>query len=163
MGRVFAYFRFANNAKYKNPGGLIDQAAECLAYAKREGVVISRLFHDDRTAGDFPLDDRLGFVELMAAIEPGDVVVVARLDRFGRDLRTVRGALRWIESKGGSVVSVASAGSELMAWVVSTLDLMDQFLQRFQDLEHILKRARTEEGALPRIFPPSQACPLPES
>jgi DNA invertase Pin-like site-specific DNA recombinase len=87
--------------------------------------------------------DRKALAKAMAALEPGDVLVVTRLDRLARSTRDLLNILDTIGRKGAGFKSLADT------WADTTTPhgrLMVTILAGLAELERELIRARTGEG-----------------
>ena len=74
---------------------------------------ISAWYSDEGVSGK--LMDRPGLGDALAALEAGDVLVVAKLDRLARDLITQEMLLREIRSRGAELVSCAEGEQAYLA------------------------------------------------
>jgi DNA invertase Pin-like site-specific DNA recombinase len=87
--------------------------------------------------------DRPQLAKLMAALEPGDVVVVTKLDRLGRSTREL---LDLIERIGKAGASFRSLGDPLWDTSSSQGRLLSTLLAAIAEFERELIRERTGEG-----------------
>ena len=71
--RLFGYARVSTNQQ------LLDLQIKRL---KDAGVKESRIFHDKATGSNL---DRAGLNNLLHKVEEGDVILITKLDRLGRD------------------------------------------------------------------------------
>ena len=87
--------------------------------------------------------DRAGLAKLMREVEPGDVVLVTRLDRLARSTRNLLNVLGALSEKGAMFRSLADP------WADTTTPhgrLMLTVLAGLAEFERELIRARTSEG-----------------
>jgi DNA invertase Pin-like site-specific DNA recombinase len=87
--------------------------------------------------------DRPQLAKLMAALQPGDVVVVTKLDRLGRSTRELLDLIEAI-SKGGA--AFRSLGDPLWDTSSSQGRLLSTLLAAIAEFERELIRERTGEG-----------------
>jgi DNA invertase Pin-like site-specific DNA recombinase len=87
--------------------------------------------------------DRPQLAKLMAALEPGDVVLVTKLDRLGRSTREL---LDLIERIGNAGASFRSLGDPLWDTSSSQGRLLSVLLAAIAEFERDLIRERTGEG-----------------
>lgn len=64
-------------------------------------------------SGSVPAQDRAGFSGLLAKLEAGDVLVVSKLDRLGRNAMDVRATVERLTSMGVRVHCLALGGVDL--------------------------------------------------
>src|SRR5262245_11676371 len=87
--------------------------------------------------------DRKALAKAIAALEPGDVLLVTRLDRLARSTRDLLNVLATVADKGTGFRSIADA------WADTTTPhgrLMLTVLGGLAEFERELIRARTDEG-----------------
>src|SRR5579883_756052 len=87
--------------------------------------------------------DRPQLAKLMAALEPGDVVLVSKLDRLGRSTREL---LDLIERIGKTGATFRSLGDPLWDTSSSQGRLLSTLLAAIAEFERDLIRERTGEG-----------------
>ena len=87
--------------------------------------------------------DRPQLAKLMAALKPGDVVVVTKLDRLGRSTREL---LELIERIGKAGASFRSLGDPLWDTSSSQGRLLSTLLAAIAEFERDLIRERTGDG-----------------
>lgn len=105
MPRTFAYCRVST----------IDQTTEnqmreisAAGFAVQPQRVIS-----ETVSGSVPAQERSGFKALLGKLETGDVVVVTKLDRLGRNAMDVRSTVEMLASQGVKVHCLALGGVDL--------------------------------------------------
>jgi DNA invertase Pin-like site-specific DNA recombinase len=89
------------------------------------------------------ITDRKALAKAIAALGPGDVLLVTRLDRLARSTRDLLNALDTISKAGAKFKSLADAWAD-----TSTMhgELMITILAGLATFERHLIRARTDEG-----------------
>lgn len=83
-----------------------DQSTEAQKHAISERYNVSEWFSDEATSGATKAIQRDGFKALYAFIRKGDTVVVAAIDRLGRDTVDVLETVEALQKKGVTVVSM---------------------------------------------------------
>lgn len=64
-------------------------------------------------SGAMPAMQRKAFIRLLDRLEPGDVLVVTKLDRLGRNAMDVQGTVNTLESRGVHLHCLALGGMDL--------------------------------------------------
>jgi DNA invertase Pin-like site-specific DNA recombinase len=99
-------------------GSLELQERRVLDYAAFKGLTISDglAFSDPDTSGGTPMLDRTGGRALLNRLKLGDVkhLIVAKLDRLGRNVRDALGVLEYCEEHG-IVLHIADFGGDAMS------------------------------------------------
>ncbi len=105
MARVFAYCRVSTaDQSPKN------QALEIKAAGFK---VESRRLVEESISGSVAATERPGFMKLVDRMEKGDVLVVTKLDRFGRNAMDVRATVELLAGHGLRVHCLALGGVDL--------------------------------------------------
>src|SRR3954453_8962006 len=79
---------------------------------KAAGLAIQpRRFIEESISGSVAAKERPGFIKLVDRMEPGDVLVVTKLDRLGRNAMGVRATVEQLASSGVRVHCLALGGS----------------------------------------------------
>lgn len=110
--RVFGYVRVSTGAQAESGLGLEAQREAIRAAAAKLGE-LSAVHEDAGLSGGLPLAERPGLLDAVSALEEGDVLLVARRDRLGRDVVNVALVEREVARRGARIVSAAGEGSEL--------------------------------------------------
>ena len=156
MSRVFAYARVSTTDQFTK-----NQVAE-IAAAGFE-VSPSRLI-TETVSGSVPAHQRPGFLKLLNKLEPGDVLIVTKLDRLGRNAMDVRATVEDLASMAvrvhclalGGVDLCSPAGKMTMAVIASVAEFeRDLLIERTQSG---LSRAKSEGRILgrPKALSPKQ-------
>ena len=105
MSRVFAYCRVSTT----------DQATQNQSMEiKTAGFAIeTRRLIEESISGSVAAKERPGFIKLIDRMEPGDVLVVTKLDRLGRNAMDVRATVEQLASLGVRVHCLALGGVDL--------------------------------------------------
>src|ERR1039457_6973108 len=105
MPRVFAYCRVST----------VDQSTQNQSMEiKAAGFVIeARRLIEENISGSVAAKERPEFVKLIDRMEQGDVLVVTKLDRLGRNAMDVRATIEQLASSGIRVHCLALGGVDL--------------------------------------------------
>jgi len=140
------YVRVSTDRQAENGLGLAQQEKSIRAYLRDRRVRPTRIFEDRGVSG--AVEDRPGLAELLAELRPGDVIVVARLDRLARDLLTQEFLLRDIRQRGGDLVSCSEAEADYLQDDPHdpTRKLVRQVLGAISEFERALIKLRLQRG-----------------
>ncbi|WP_175776627.1 recombinase family protein [Burkholderia anthina] len=135
MSRVFAYCRVST----------IDQSTE---NQRREieaaGFSIDgRRIVEEQISGSVAASERPGFVRLLDRLEAGDVLVVTKLDRLGRNAMDVRATVERLSDVGVRVHCLALGGVDLTS---AAGKMTMQVLAAVAEFERDLLIERTQAG-----------------
>src|SRR5207344_467275 len=120
--------------------GLEAQRASVVTAAGRLGLELTRTFVDAGTSGSLTIEDRPVLLDAVAALRRGDVLLVAKRDRLGRDVIAVAMIERLIAKRGARVVSAAGEGTDSDD---PSAVLMRRLIDSFAEYERALIAART--------------------
>lgn len=135
LGRTFAYVRVST------VGQTVDgQIHEITAsgFSLPEYRIVA-----ETISGSVPAMQRPEFVRLMDRLEPGDTLVVTKLDRLGRDAIDVSGTVSILADIPVKVYCLALAGTDLTS---SAGQLTMHVLNAVAQFERDLLRERTQAG-----------------
>jgi len=96
MSSVLAYVRVSTS----------DQSCDAQRHAIGERYMVSEWFSDEATSGATKALERAGFRALCSCAREGDIVVVAAIDRLGRDTVDVLETVALLQGKGVTVISM---------------------------------------------------------
>ena len=156
MSRVFAYCRVSTNEQTTdNQLREIDAAG----FAVQASRVVA-----ETVSGSVPTSERPGFGKLLDKLEAGDVLVVTKLDRLGRNAMDVRATVEALTGVGvrvhclalGGVDLTSAAGKMTMGVIAAVAEFeRDLLVERTQAG---LARAKAEGKALgrPSALSPAQ-------
>lgn len=102
-----------------------------------------RRWFTDSISGKVPAMQRPEFGRLMAFLEPGDTLVVSKLDRLGRDSLDVEATLRMLETMGVSVMVLQLGKTDLTS---TAGQLIRRILAAVADMERSMLVERTKAG-----------------
>ncbi len=135
MSRVFAYCR-------------VSTADQVTANQRQEieaaGFVLERhRIIEECISGSAPSSQRPGFMRLIDRLEPGDVLVVTKLDRLGRNAMDVRATVERLETNQVRVHCLALGGVDLTS---AAGKMTMQVIAAVAEFERDLLIERTQSG-----------------
>jgi putative DNA-invertase from lambdoid prophage Rac len=135
MSRVFAYCRVST----------LEQTTENqVLELKGSGFTIDpHRIVTESISGSMPAMERPQFARLVDRLEAGDVLVVTKLDRLGRNAMDVRATVERLEAKGIKVHCLALGGMDLTS---STGRMTMGVLAAVAEFERDLLIERTQSG-----------------
>src|SRR5690348_14536401 len=97
---AYAYLRVSGLGQVDGDGFTRQQEA-IVRHAAASGITIVKTFRDEGVSGTKELTDRPALLDLLVAVEDGDVrmVMIERLDRLARDLMTQENILGDLRKK----------------------------------------------------------------
>lgn len=135
MSRVFAYARVSTAPQ------LTENQREEI---ERAGYAIEpRRFIEEKVSGSVPALQREGFRKLLGRMEPGDTLIVTKLDRIGRDSIDVQQTVAQFEKDGMRLIVLQLGNLDLTS---SAGALMVKVLAAMADFERELIIERTQAG-----------------
>lgn len=111
--QVVGYVRVSTNEQAASGLGLAAQREAIESSATRLGLPVAEILSDAGVSGGLAVEDRPGLLDAVSLLGKGDVLLVARRDRLGRDVVNVALIERMIAKRGARVVSCAGEGSDL--------------------------------------------------
>lgn len=139
--RAVAYLRVSTDDQADAGNGLNAQRDACAAHAARIGAEPVGPFADEGVSGAAPLDKRPALMLALAELGPGDVLLVAKRDRLGRDPFVVAMIEAAARRSGGRVASAAGEGTDGDG---PTDVLMRRIVDAFAEYERLVIKARTK-------------------
>lgn len=135
MGRVFAYCRVSTHDQ--NPD---NQKLEI----KRAGFEVEpRRIVEEKISGSVPAMQRPGFARLIDRLEDGDILIVTKLDRLGRDAIDVQSTIKTLAELGIRIYCLALGAVDLTS---ATGKVTLGVLTAIAEFERDLLRERTHAG-----------------
>ena len=135
MSRVFAYARVSTVEQ------LTTNQREEIAAA---GYAIEpRRYIEEKVSGSVPASQRPGFARLLEKMEPGDTLIVTKLDRIGRDSIDVQQTVSRFAEQGMRLIVLQLGNLDLTS---SAGSLMVKVLAAMADFERDLIIERTQAG-----------------
>lgn len=124
------YLRVSTDQQTDSGLGLDAQREAVEKTAARLGLPLTNVFTDAGLSGALDLEDRPSLFAAVQGLKRGDVLIVAKRDRIGRDLVGVAMIERQIIRKGARVVSAAGEGTEgTDAGAVMQRQILDVFAE----------------------------------
>ena len=139
--RAIVALRVSTDDQAEAGNGMNAQLDACRAWAAREGCEVVGPFLDEGVSGAAPLDKRLGLMGALAEVGKGDVLIVAKRDRLGRDPFVIAMIEAAVKRAGGRVVSAAGEGTDGDG---PTDVLMRRIVDAFGEYERLVIKARTK-------------------
>jgi DNA invertase Pin-like site-specific DNA recombinase len=143
MTRAWIYGRVSSEDQRESGAGIAAGSDACRAFALRQGWEVGGEFTDEGVSGATGLDKRPALLEAITAMRKGDMLLVAKRDRLGRDPIAVAMIEAAVKRKGGRVVSAAGEGTESDD---PTAILMRRIVDAFSEYERLIIKARTKAG-----------------
>jgi DNA invertase Pin-like site-specific DNA recombinase len=136
---VYGYIRLSVARKDKNnpdaPQDSVEvQRAKIEGRASMDGWTVARYFEDPDVSGGTALADRQSGGELLKTLQPGDVVIAARLDRMFRDAADALVTLRDTIKPQGIKLVLLDIGNESVT-ENGTSKMLFQLLSLFAEWE----------------------------
>lgn len=135
MSRVFAYCRVSTNEQTTDNQELEIKSA---GFAIEPHRIVAECISGSCSAGE-----RAGFTKLLERLEPGDVLVVTKLDRLGRNAMDVRQTIERLADMGVKVHCLALGGVDLTS---AAGRMTMQVLAAVAEFERDLLIERTQAG-----------------
>jgi DNA invertase Pin-like site-specific DNA recombinase len=138
--RAIVYLRVSTDEQAESSLGLEAQVAACRATAERLKLAIASTFQDD-VSGGLPLARRPVLIDAIAALEPGDILLVAKRDRLSRGDALATGTIELaVQRAGARIISASGEGTE--SDDPSSI-LMRRLIDAFAEYERLIIKART--------------------
>lgn len=135
MSRTFFYCRVSTSSQFNE-----NQVQE----VKSAGFdVQANRVVEETISGSVPTSERPGFQKLLERIESGDVLIVTKLDRLGRNAMDVRQTVEQLAAIGIRVHCLALGGVDLTS-VAGKMTM--QVLSAVAEFERDLLIERTQQG-----------------
>jgi DNA invertase Pin-like site-specific DNA recombinase len=134
------YIRVSSEQQAESGAGMAAQRAAVEAFARKQGITLSAIHADEAISGAAGLEDRPGLAAAIGSLRRGDVLVIPKRDRLGRDMMTVLTIERAVQKRGAVILSADGVGNGEEA--------ADKFMRTVIDaaaaFERDLIRARTK-------------------
>jgi putative DNA-invertase from lambdoid prophage Rac len=135
MSRVFAYCRVSTTDQNTS-----NQVQDIRAAGYE---VDKRLVVEESISGSVAVKDRPSFQKLLERIEEGDVLIVTKLDRLGRNMLDVCATVKLLDTMGVRVVCLQLGGADLTS---PSARMTMQILSSVAEFERSLLIERTQSG-----------------
>jgi putative DNA-invertase from lambdoid prophage Rac len=157
--KVYGYTRVSTERQADEGESLDVQRRQIGGYAMMKGLEIGHVFVERGVSGSTPLSERPQGAALLAILEPGDVVVTAKLDRMFRSALDALEVLSQLKERGVSLHMVDLGGdvtgngiSKLVFTILSAVAEAerDRIRERVRDVKRDQKeRNRFLGGTVP--------------
>ncbi len=139
MTQAVIYSRVSTDEQAESGAGLNAQVDACVAFVKQQRWEIIGTFTDEGISGTADLEKRTGLMAAMEALGKGDVLLVSKRDRLGRDVVLVKMIERLVAKRKASLHALNGAvgDSPEAQFMNGILDLSSAY-------EVALIRARTK-------------------
>jgi DNA invertase Pin-like site-specific DNA recombinase len=140
MKTAVGYIRVSTDQQADSGLGLDAQRRAIEQAAARLNLTVAAVHQDTGLSGSKGIEDRPGLLDAVNALKRGDVLLIAKRDRLGRDVVAVALIERLIARKGARVLSAAGEGTDSDD---PTAVLMRRIVDAFGEYERLLIGART--------------------
>jgi DNA invertase Pin-like site-specific DNA recombinase len=138
-----AYLRVSTDKQADSGLGLEAQRASVTAAAARLGLELREVHVDAGVSGSLSIAGRPVLMAAVGTLRRGDVFLVAKRDRLGRDVILVAMIERLIAKRGARVVSAAGEGTDNED---PSNVLMRRLIDSFSEYERLIIGARTKSA-----------------
>jgi len=138
---VINYLRCSTEDQADSKNGLHAQADACSKWATAHGESVRGTFSDEGISGAAGIEKRPGLMAAINALESGDVLLVAKRDRLGRDPLVVAMIEATVARRKARIVSSAGEGTE---GDDPSQVLMRRMVDAFSEYERLIIKARTK-------------------
>ena len=135
MSRVFAYCRVSTTDQ--NTSNQV-QDIRAAGYEVDKRCVV-----EESISGSVAVKDRPSFQKLLERIEEGDVLIVTKLDRLGRNMLDVCATVKLLDTMGVRVLCLHLGGADLTS---PSARMTMQILSSVAEFERSLLIERTQSG-----------------
>ena len=105
------YLRVSSEQQAESGAGLAAQRAAVEAFADKQGITLAAIHSDEAISGAAGLDDRPGLAAAIGSLRRGDVLVIPKRDRLGRDMMAVLTIERAVTKRGAGILSADGVGN----------------------------------------------------
>lgn len=158
MRRAYGYVRVSGAEQGRTGTSLDAQQAEIRRYCKAHGLPSPALHVEIESASAERLEQRAELRRLLAAVRPGDVVIVCTVDRWSRDIVHAVESVRALVRRGVGWISIREAIDASTPHGDSTLGILswvaDQERRRIRERTVVRRRALRDGGAYVEGLPP---------
>ncbi len=129
--KAHIYIRVSTDEQAEDGYSLHAQDRACRLYCELHSVTVGDSYIDDGYTGTN--GNRPGFAHLLASVQPGDLVVVHKLDRFARNTALLLSTLASFDERGIRLVSVSEQIDFSTPIGRVMLTLLGSFAQYYSD------------------------------
>lgn len=142
-GRAVGYVRVSTDHQEESGLGLEAQREAIRAHCQRAGLRLGAILEDAGVSGAKDIDKRPGLAAAIAALGPGDALVVAKRDRLARSQFLMQLLERDLGLRGCRIVSAAGEGTDIDGPMA---DVFRQILDAFAQFERAQAVFRTAKA-----------------
>ncbi|MDP2815837.1 MAG: recombinase family protein [Rectinemataceae bacterium] len=139
--KYIIYQRVSTEEQADTRNGLNAQADSCKVYISRSAGELLSVHSDEGISGAASLDKRPGLLAAIGELGKGDVLIVAKRDRLGRDPLVLAMIEASVNRKGARVISASGEGTENDD---PSSILMRRMVDAFSEYERLIIKARTK-------------------
>lgn len=158
MRRAWGYVRVSGAEQGRTGTSLDAQQAEIRAYCAARDLPAPELYVEVESASAERLEQRAELRRLLAAVAPGDVVIVCTVDRWSRDIVHAVESVRALVKRGVGWISIRESIDAATPHGDSTLGILswvaDQERRRIRERTVVRRRALRDGGAYVEGLPP---------
>lgn len=136
----FVYQRVSTQEQAESQLGLKAQRESCRQYARNNNLQIRRYFVDEGISGTKGVDHRPALAQMLKALSPGTVVLVASRNRLSRDTYLNL----WLEKECKKVHAVIESASGEGNGDDPASEMMRRIVDAFSEYERNVIRVRTK-------------------
>lgn len=140
---IYGYLRVSTDQQVESGLGLEAQQKAINDYAKKVDSKVNDIYRDEGLSGSLSLEKRPGMLNAISMLKKGDLLIVAKRDRLGRDPLVVAMIESAIARKGARIVSAAGEGTENND---PSSILMRRMIDAFGEYERLIIKARTKSA-----------------
>ncbi len=143
VNSAIGYLRCSTDRQADSGLGIEAQRASITATAARLGLPLAAVFTDAGASGSLAIDDRPVLLDAVSVLKRGDVLLVAKRDRIGRDVVEVAMVERLVTKRGARIVSAAGEGTDSDD---PSGVLMRRLIDSFAEYERLIISCRTKSA-----------------
>lgn len=110
--KIIGYIRVSTEYQADSKLGLEAQTYAIEDYSSKNKLTIKEIFRDEAITGAKAFEKRPGMLNAINALSKGDLLVVAKRDRLGRDALVMAMIEAAVKRKGAKIISLAGEGTE---------------------------------------------------
>ena len=133
------YTRVSTQEQSDSGAGLNAQLDACRAFAVKQGWEVSGEYQDAGVSGTAGLEKRTGLMTAIGELKKGDVLLVSKRDRIGRDVMLVKSIERMVAKSKATIHALNGSDSDTPEG-----QLFNGLIDQFAAYEVAVIRARTK-------------------
>lgn len=110
--QIIGYIRVSTEYQTESKHGLDAQVFAIEKYSNNNNIPIKEIFRDEGLSGSLSLEKRPGMLNAINSLSKGDLLVVSKRDRLGRDALVMAMIEAGVKRKGARIISLAGEGTE---------------------------------------------------